>query len=74
MEEVNNERIMLSKLKHTSIVGMKSAWADKQYFYFLIDYAVNGDLTNFLQTYGKYHLKIYIEYVIIKFISNRYPR
>lgn len=55
MEEVNNERIMLSKLKHTSIVGMKAAWADKQYFYFLIDYAVNGDFTNFLQTYGKYN-------------------
>jgi len=48
------ERTMLSKLKHANIIGMKAAWADKTYFYILIDYAINGDLTKFLNNYGKY--------------------
>ena len=48
MDEVNNERIMLSKLKHSNIINMKAAWADKTYCYFLIEYAINGDLSGFL--------------------------
>ena len=42
-EEVKNERIMLTKLKHINITNMKAAWADPNYFYFVFDYALNGD-------------------------------
>ena len=45
---------MLSKLKNSGIVGMKSAWADKTYYYILLDYAINGDLTHFLNVNGKW--------------------
>lgn len=44
---------MLSKLHNAGIVGMKSAWADKQYYYILLDYAINGDFTHFLNANGK---------------------
>jgi len=33
---------------------MKSAWADKEYYYLLFDYALNGDLTGFLKRHGKF--------------------
>ena len=50
---------MLSKLKNSGIVGMKSAWADKTYYYILLDYAINGDFTHFLNVNGE-SLKFYI--------------
>jgi len=48
MAEVNNERKMLTQLKHKSIVPMKSAWVDKTHMYIVLDYALNGDLSSFL--------------------------
>jgi serine/threonine protein kinase len=48
LNEVNNERLMLTKLKHKSIVSMKAAWVDKTYLFILLDYALNGDLLGFL--------------------------
>lgn len=53
MEEINNERKILSGLKHKSVVGMKAAWTDRDYFYLLLDYAVAGDLLSFLKKNGK---------------------
>jgi serine/threonine protein kinase len=44
VSEINNERIVLSRLKHKRIVNLKSAWADKKYFYMIFNYALNGDL------------------------------
>jgi p70 ribosomal S6 kinase len=52
VDEVNTERIMLSKLKHAGITNMKAAWADKSYYYLLFDYAINGDYSQFLQSQG----------------------
>lgn len=49
-EEVKNERIMLTKLKHYGIINMKAAWADPNYFYLLFDYAINGDYSQFLRS------------------------
>ena len=49
---------MLTKLKHYNIVGMKSAWADKNYYYLLFDYAINGDLTNYLNREGRLNLNM----------------
>jgi len=56
VDEVNTERMMLSKLKHKGILNMKAAWADKNYYYLLIDYAINGDLSQFLMSKGRYYL------------------
>jgi serine/threonine protein kinase len=47
--EINNERLVLSKLKHESIVGMKAAWADKNHYYLVFDFALHGDLLCFLK-------------------------
>jgi len=54
---------MLAKLKHPSIVGMKSAWADSTYVYMVLDYALSGDLLNFLKKQGK--IFIHLEFLII---------
>ena len=48
---------MLTKLKNETVVGMKSAWADKEYYYMLFDYAINGDLTRYLRKQGKFDPK-----------------
>ena len=44
---------MMQKLKNSNIIGMKSTWHDKNYYYFLYDYALNGDFSQFLKTNGK---------------------
>lgn len=52
MDEVNNERKMMMKLKHKSIVRMRSAWAESGYLYLLYDFALNGDMSSFLRANG----------------------
>ena len=52
MDEVNNERKMMMKLKHKSIVRMRSAWAEGEYLYLLYDFALNGDMSSFLRSYA----------------------
>lgn len=54
MHEVNNERLMLMKLKHKNIVNMKAAWADRTNLYLLYDLALNGDLMCFLRKNCKF--------------------
>lgn len=49
VSEINNERLVLTKLKHPSIVAMKSAWADKNHYYLVFDFALHGDLLTFLK-------------------------
>lgn len=49
MDEVNNERKMMMKLKHKSVVRMRSAWAESGYLYLLYDFALNGDMSSFLR-------------------------
>ncbi len=52
-QEIKNERQILQYLKKVpNMSHMKSAWADKQYYYLLFDYAINGDLTGFLKSKG----------------------
>lgn len=52
MDEVNNERKMMMRLKHKSIVRMRSAWAENGQLYLLYDFALNGDLSSFLRANG----------------------
>jgi serine/threonine protein kinase len=52
VSEINNERITLSKLKHSSIVAMKAAWADKDHYYLVFDFALHGDLNCFLKKHN----------------------
>ena len=47
---------MMQKLKDDSIIGMKAAWHDKTFYYFLFDYAINGDFSSFLKRNGKYFM------------------
>ena len=39
---------MLGKINHPNIIKMKAAWADKEYYYLLLPYQVNGDLSKFM--------------------------
>ena len=50
---MHTERQMLQKLKNHNIVGMKCAWKDRNHYYLLFDYAMNGDLSKFLKSNGK---------------------
>ena len=43
---------ILRLLKHDNVLNMKAAWSDKENYYMLFDYAVNGDLSKFLEKYG----------------------
>lgn len=40
---------MLQKMSHKLLVKMKSAWADKKYYYLLFDYALQGDFLHYLR-------------------------
>jgi serine/threonine protein kinase len=40
---------MLQALKHPGIVQMKSAWSENGYFYILQEFALNGDLSDFIR-------------------------
>ena len=51
-----NEKNMMQKLKDDSVIGMKAAWHDKTFYYFLFDYAINGDFSYFLKRNGKYFM------------------
>jgi len=46
--EIANERQMLTRLHNNNIVKMYSAFQDKKKLYFVLDYAINGDLEGFL--------------------------
>lgn len=41
---------MMMKLRHKSIVRMRSAWAEGEYLYLLYDFALNGDMSSFLRS------------------------
>ncbi len=43
---------ILRLLKHDNVLNMKAAWSDKENYYMLFDYAVNGDLSKFLEKHG----------------------
>ena len=43
---------VLRLLKHDNVLNMKAAWSDKENYYMLFDYAVNGDLSKFLEKHG----------------------
>ena len=59
LDEVKNERNILSKLKKQSnVVSMKASWADKDYLYIMTDFALCGDFSNFLKDHGKYFFLI----------------
>lgn len=58
MDEVVNERKMMAKLKHKSIVGMQTAWAENGYLYLLYDFALNGDMSSFLRANAPLSLKL----------------
>ena len=45
-------------LRHDNILKMNAAWVDAENYYILFDYAVNGDLTNFLQQHGPLSVKM----------------
>lgn len=47
---------MLRLLKHENVLNMKAAWSDKENYYLLFDYAVNGDLSKFLEKIGRAHV------------------
>jgi serine/threonine protein kinase len=67
---VINEKKMMQTLKDPSVIGMKASWHDKNNYYFLFDYAINGDFAQFLKTHGKLiHHKIKSNIILVIFIE-----
>lgn len=61
---------MMQTLKDPSVIGMKASWHDKNNYYFLFDYAINGDFAQFLKTHGKLiHQKIKSNIILVIFIE-----
>ena len=61
---------MMQTLKDPSVIGMKASWHDKNNYYFLFDYAINGDFAQFLKTHGKLiHHKIKSNIILVIFIE-----
>jgi serine/threonine protein kinase len=53
IEEVYNERNILSKINHPSIVKLHSSFTDRKNVYMVFDYAINGDFAAFLKLNSK---------------------
>ena len=49
---------MLQTLKHSGIIQMKSAWSENGYFYILLEFAINGDLSDFIKANDKLDFKV----------------
>lgn len=49
VQEVYNEKNMLSKLYHPSIVKLHSSFTDKKNVYMVFDFAINGDFAKYLK-------------------------
>ena len=52
---------IMRHLRHENILKMNAAWTDegqKENYYILFDYAVNGDLTSFLAKHGPLSLEM----------------
>jgi serine/threonine protein kinase len=43
---------IMKSLNHQNVMFLKAAWTDKKHYFMLFEYALNGDLTNFLATHG----------------------
>ena len=53
MHEVFNEKNILSKISHHSIVKLHSSFLDKKNVYMVLDYAPNGDFSTYLKLNSK---------------------
>ena len=56
--QVKNEMRIMRLLRHENVLNMKAAWSDKENYYMLFDYAVNGDLSKFLETHSPLSLEM----------------
>lgn len=43
---------IMKSLNHENVMFLKAAWTDKSHYYMLFEYALNGDLSNFLAKHG----------------------
>lgn len=53
LNEVFNERNILAKLSHPSIIKLHSSFLDKKNVYMVFDYASNGDFSKYLKLNSK---------------------
>lgn len=60
---MQNEKNILSKLNHPNIVKLHSTFTDAKNVYMVLDYAINGDFSNYLKLNS-------IFYLLIMFILN----
>jgi serine/threonine protein kinase len=49
MQEVFNERNILMKISHSSVVKLHSSFLDKKNVYMVLDLAPNGDFSKYLK-------------------------
>ena len=53
VQEIQNERNILSKLSHPNIVKLHSSFHDAKNVYMVMDYAINGDFAAYLKLNSK---------------------
>lgn len=49
VQEIQNEKRILSMLSHPNIVKLHSSFTDSKNVYMVMDYAINGDFANYLK-------------------------
>ena len=54
----------MKKLQDSSVIGMKQFWHDRNFYYFLFDYAINGDFSQFLKMHGKFFKVILYDFIL----------
>jgi serine/threonine protein kinase len=54
MQEVFNERNILMKISHSSIVKLHSSFLDRKNVYMVFDLAPNGDFSKYLKLNSKH--------------------
>jgi len=63
-----NERNVLVKCNHVSIVKLYSAFRDNDYFYYVMTLAENGELLKYIRKYNGLHLDV-VKYISAQIIN-----
>ena len=60
-KKLNREKEIMFKLNHPNIVKLKYTLYDSDYYFFLMEYAPNGTLAQFIDRHKKEHRKVSVE-------------
>jgi len=80
IHEIQNEKNLLSKLSHPNIVKLHSTFTDQKNVYMVLDYAINGDFSQYLKL-NSINIAINIIFrdfnrktsIVLRCSANQYP-